>query len=237
MRQPRHRRRDFLREEHVRAHCRPRRSFPRSARRRQSPLRPGQCLSQRSRHRPQSDVPRIACVRRAGRVQSRRLDPNLHAALVPRAASRSGRRCRQTRLLRKASRRRRRPGKARARNRQARPGPPQSRRRLPGAQRATHRRGCPPHSRRRPRQDRLRLRALQRAQRRQPHRHELVCRRIPPAQLALGSRSLRRHPRRAEHPRHRSVQLDARRATPSKPQQQVDATPSRTRATPGTTTR
>jgi hypothetical protein len=37
-------------------------------------------------------------------------------------------------------------------------------------------------------------------------------RRVPPAQLALGPRPLRRHPRRAEHPRHRPLQLDHRRS-------------------------
>ena len=37
-------------------------------------------------------------------------------------------------------------------------------------------------------------------------------RRVSPAQLALGPRALRRHPRRAEHPHHRPLQLDAGRA-------------------------
>ena len=38
-------------------------------------------------------------------------------------------------------------------------------------------------------------------------------RRVPPAQLALGPRALRRHPRRAEHSHHRPLQLDSRRAS------------------------
>ena len=62
-------------------------------------------------------------------------------------------------------------------------------------------------------QDRHRLRQLQRACVDREEARRRRAGRVPAAQLALGSRALRRHSGRAEHSHHRPLQLDAGRAS------------------------
>ena len=144
--------------------------FPDKLAARQTALRRAERLAQQTRHRPAPHLPRLPRLRRARRLEGHRRHPDLHAALLPRPASRSRGRRRQARLLREAGRRRCPADAQSSRDRQTCAGQGQRRCRLPDPQRAALRRDRPPHPLRRTRQARQHRCLLQRARLRGPRK-------------------------------------------------------------------
>ncbi len=133
-----------------------------------------------------------------------------HASVLPRGASRGRSRSRQACLLRETGGGRCPRRQARARDRQAGGRESQPGCRLPDSHGAAICRAGEAHPRRRAGRDRVRCSVLLLP----AHRSQLSGR-FPtgaaPAQLAAGPRTVGRYHRRAEHPRHRHLQLGSAR--------------------------